>query len=361
MSPHPLTPPPLRALELYCGIGGCAAALGQAAEVVAAVDINRLALGVYRRNFPHPTLASTLEAVSAERLAAFAAELWWLSPPCQPFTRRGRGGDVDDPRCRSLLHLLALLPAVLPRHLALENVPGFAGSRAHGRLLSTLQRERYHFQELLLCPTQLGIPNRRRRYYLLASRRELLPLPPPPPRATPLAAFLDADPDPRSWVSPELLRRYAGALDLVDPADPGARTACFTAAYGRSPVRSGSYLIASGREASPPGARAGLYAGPGGDGGPPLPPLVRRFSPSEVLRLLGFPAGFSLPPRMPLANAWRLAGNSLSVPAVRHVLGAIPELDGRLPRAGTETGPYDGVVGPPPVVGAGLRPRPGWA
>ncbi|HXT21923.1 MAG TPA: DNA cytosine methyltransferase, partial [Thermoanaerobaculia bacterium] len=95
-----------------------------------------------------------------------------------------------------------------------------------------------------------------------------------------------------------LLDRYAHAADVVDADDPLAVAATFTSAYGRSPVRAGSYLRRSG--------------------------IVRRFSPAEILRLLGFPPTYRLPPDLPLANAWRLLGNSLSVPAVREVLSALP-------------------------------------
>jgi hypothetical protein len=56
------------------------------------------------------------------------------------------------------------------------------------------------------------------------------------------------------------------------------------------------------------------------------PTGLRRFSPNEILRLLGFPETYSLPPDLPLQAAWHLVGNSLSVPAARHVLSAIPEL-----------------------------------
>jgi hypothetical protein len=101
-------------------------------------------------------------------------------------------------------------------------------------------------------------------------------------------------------VEPELLERYQDALHVVDAGDPDAVTACFTSAYGRSFVRSGSYLRIDGH--------------------------VRRFSPSEVLRLLGFPATYSLPPELPARKAWALAGNSLSLASVRAVLAAIPEL-----------------------------------
>ncbi len=288
----------LRVLELYCGIGGCAAALGADAEVVAAIDIDRTALEVYRTNFPHPAAARTIEALSAADLERWRADLWWLSPPCQPFTRRGRRRDDDDPRSASLLRLIGLLEEVPPPYLALENVPGFEGSRTHARLLGALERLGYGVRQQLLCPTELGVPNRRRRFYLLASRRTLLATRPLRPRMRPLRAFLDADPPAALWPPQQLLSRYRHAVDLVEPDDDGAVAACFTAAYGRSPVRSGSYLR--------------------------TPRGPRRFSPAEILRLLGFPPEFRLGCRLPLQRAWRLVGNSLSVPAVRRVLAAMP-------------------------------------
>lgn len=310
-----MTSPPdsarLRVLDLYAGIGGLAAALDGAATIVAALDLNRRALAVHRRNFVHPARTRNLVGLSAGELAGFRADLWWLSPPCQPFTRRGRRRDEDDPRAASLLLLIDRIDEVRPRYLALENVPGFQGSRCHARLVGTLEAAGYGYHEGCLCPTELGLPNRRRRYYLVGARNADLAGWSPPAGAVrrrgTLRPYLDPetarDPDPRLTVSPELARRYEGALHVVRPGEPGAVTACFTAAYGRSPVRSGSYLE---RE----------------DG------TLRRFSPAEILRLLGFPSTFRLPPDLPYEKAWPLVGNSLSVPAVRRVLAAVPELAG---------------------------------
>ncbi len=291
----------VRVLELYCGIGGCAAALGKAARPVAAIDVNRVALGVYRHNFSHPVVAALVESVPVDRLRRWDADLWWMSPPCQPFTRRGLERDLDDPRAATLLAALDRLAEVRPAYLAFENVPGFQGSRGHQRLLATLDRAGYgSVLECTLCPTDLGMPNRRRRYYLVASRGSLQTLPEPRSAGTELCRYLDSDPDPALDVEPGLVERYRGALDVVDRDDPAAVTSCFTSAYGRSLVRSGSYLAtASG---------------------------IRRFSPTEILRLLGFPADYLLPADLPLKNAWRLAGNSLSVPVVRSLLSTIPEL-----------------------------------
>ena len=114
----------------------------------------------------------------------------------------------------------------------------------------------------------------------------------------PLASHLDPDPADELWPASDLVERYRHALDLVEPDDPAAVTACFTAAYGRSPVRSGSYLV--------------------------TPHGPRRFSPTEILRLLGFPGDYRLPPGLSLAAAWRLVGNSLSVDVVGNVLAKVP-------------------------------------
>jgi site-specific DNA-cytosine methylase len=287
-------------LELYCGIGGCAAALGERARIAAALDINGVALDVYRHNFAHPAATCALESLRAGDRRLHDADLWWLSPPCQPYTRRGRGRDLDDPRSASLRHLVGLLATARPPAMALENVPQFAGSRAHTLLRDALDRGGYEVAERLLCPTELGVPNRRRRFYLVASRSGLAGWQPPVAVPRALAAYLEPDDPPALRVPAELLARYEHALDVVDAADPAAVAATFTAAYGRSPVRAGSYLRRHG--------------------------CVRRFAPVEVLRLLGFPAAYRLPAGLSPAQAWSLLGNSLSVPAVREVLGAVPAL-----------------------------------
>lgn len=268
------------------------------------MDIHLDALAVYARNFPHhSTWVRLIETLPASVMADWNADLWWLSPPCQPFTRRGRQRDEDDPRSRAFLAVLRNLAEVRPPYVALENVPGFLGSRVHGRLRQTLAGAGYEdVHERLLCPSRFGVPNRRQRYYLVASRRGLAPRieAAPPAQTRGVRSYLDAEPDPELDVQAELLRRYEGALHLVDPDDPSALTNCFTSAYGRSPVRSGSYL------ATERGAR--------------------HFSPSEILRFLGFPPTFSLPPEMPRAKAWRLVGNSLSFTPVQAMLAGIPEL-----------------------------------
>jgi site-specific DNA-cytosine methylase len=288
---------PLRVLEFYCGIGGFSAAIPSNWEVAGAIDQNQLALEVYRNNFPHRTFSWNIVGLSADRLTPFAADFWWMSPPCTPFTVRGPRADVDDPRCESFLHLLDLIAEMKPKGIALENVPGFVGSRAQQRLFSTLGAAGYTWREVLLCPTRWGIPNRRRRYYLLASQEPLGAFRAPSVAASTVKDHLRAPSDDSLFIPEEVVERYEGALHLIDRDDPAAVTNCFTSAYGRSWVRSGSYLLEAGR--------------------------VRRFAPQEIQSLLGFPDGFSFPDAIGGEKGWALVGNSLSVPAVRSILTAL--------------------------------------
>lgn len=99
-----------------------------------------------------------------------------MSPPCQPFTRNGNFGDVNDARADPFVHVCKLIrenqvPTV--DYILMENVKGFEKSNARELYLKTLTEADFWFQEFILTPTQLGIPNTRHRYYCIARRKTL--------------------------------------------------------------------------------------------------------------------------------------------------------------------------------------------
>jgi len=60
-----------------------------------------------------------------------------------------------------------------PNYILMENVKGFETSDTREHFVCTLKACGYSYQEFLLSPTQLGIPNSRLRYYLLAKKKPL--------------------------------------------------------------------------------------------------------------------------------------------------------------------------------------------
>jgi len=83
-----------------------------------------------------------IDYLTSEDLDRYRADLWMLSPPCQPYTSLGLQKGSDDARANSFLHLMTeVLPRMnhKPKHLLVENVPGFEASDTHQRLVSVLR------------------------------------------------------------------------------------------------------------------------------------------------------------------------------------------------------------------------------
>ena len=296
----------MRAIEFFAGLGGFSAAWPHV-DVVAAFDIHQVAATVYAANFSHPFHVREIESIASSEVQALNANLWWMSPPCQPYTARGNQADIADPRARSLLHLIELIPECLPEFIVLENVLGFTASVALKRLLEQLHRNQYQTQTIQLCPTQMNWPNRRPRFYLIASRtRAITPWRELPQYTFRVSDFLEPTESLQAiaselQVDAQTIANQQSAMDRSDPiGEPHRPTACFASSYGRAALNSGSYLVL-----------------PGGG--------YRRFAPREIANLLGFPREFHWPAATPTRVLWKLFGNSLSLPAVRYLLSHLPE------------------------------------
>jgi tRNA (cytosine38-C5)-methyltransferase len=342
----------VKVVEFYSGIGGIHLALevsGMEFSVVAAFDINTTANAVYRHNFPNlPLRQKNIQGLKVEELEKLGGDVWTMSPPCQPFTRRGKGLDLQDNRTSSFLRILEILSTMEspPKFLFLENVKGFETSETHQKLAQTLSSRNYRWKEYLLNPNQLGIPNSRFRFYLLATRTEaevgeegcenseiLLQFPPPscscvlermsrlPESAQIIAGYLCASESEREelLLGKAVLGRQAEVLDVVTPAQCGS--CCFTRAYGHYAEGTGSVLFegdwaqldeayAKARSATSTEEKVEW-----------LKKLrLRYFSPKEMANLMGFPPKFEFPSDLSRKQLSRVVGNSVSVLVVSRLL-----------------------------------------
>ncbi len=282
----------MKVLELFSGIGGWRYALPPSASVVAAYDVSPAANATYAWNHGDTPRPRELATIALKELADLGADTWVLSPPCQPYCRMGLKADLADPRARAFLRLLEILEAAPPERLVLENVEGFLESESHDRLVELLGRKGFHRRTFRLCPSSFGVPNLRPRVYVVASRAPIPERELPVVAPRPVSEYLDAVEDPDLYLPEPLRAKHWMGLDLARADD--VRTACFIGGYGQRFVGSGSFLVTERG--------------------------VRRFSPTEVARLMGLPETFGFPEGLALEKRYKLLGNGLSIPVVRWVL-----------------------------------------
>lgn len=297
-------------IEWHSGIGGASVAVCDQFETIAAIDIKREATEIYANNFPnHKVFVRNIETIPDSIVAGWGpADVWWMSPPCQPHTILGKKLDMADSRSASLARMLQLIYHFRPSCMALENVPGFGRSQSRELIIETLEKCRYTIHEEIICPSRWGWPNRRNRYYLVASREQFSGLKLPDEsiiRKCNLSDVIDqeADLNESLFIDQSFLEKYAGAIHLADRSNPGEITNCFTSAYGRSATRCGSYLLLPENEQQQ---------------------KVRRFSPREVLSFLDFPTKYQLPASLSNKKLWPMVGNSLNLNVTRYILSRLP-------------------------------------
>ena len=169
----------LRALEFYSGIG----AFAQAArvldiDVVAAFDQSQHANVTYQANYQQQPCDRNLDSIRSSFIPP--GDLWWMSPPCTPFSRRGKQKDQTDSRARSFLHLIDLMAEKSPHYILVENVQGFLGSAVHTLLIEKLTASGYGTAQFSLCPTMFGVPMLRPRVFIVASKDGSIRMPAAP-------------------------------------------------------------------------------------------------------------------------------------------------------------------------------------
>mmetsp|Transcript_4547 Transcript_4547/g.8763 ORF Transcript_4547/g.8763 Transcript_4547/m.8763 type:complete len:392 (-) Transcript_4547:13-1188(-) len=367
----------IKMVEFFSGIGGMRFGVEQALKILdksgtmkisgcQAYEISIYANNTYSYNFDHEVVMPNSKESVSKKNCDFGvrtklveqlkpsdldgkADLWTMSPPCQPFTttRNAKQRDSDDERCRGLKAIIELLGNIKdkPRWILLENVKGFIGSHMLSLWYTCLKECGYSFEEYLLSPTQFRIPNHRTRYYMiceLSNRFSSCPksadgpttatLSKIPPgiisgendcicnKIHPISRYLKDDELSKEYLDELLIpdsvfdKGWSKELPIVSPLD--CVTHCFTAAYGRQIHRAtGSLLLMDPTRttsvAEMPIDRSDMskYVG-----------KLRRFSPYELLGIFGFPSSFKFPDGISLEHRFKLIGNAVNVTVISHIV-----------------------------------------
>jgi len=281
----------IKAFELYCGIGGFAKACeGLHVDIIQAYDQNDDAIATYNANFSHKATKFNLEKFDETHLKDI--DFLWMSPPCQPYTSKGSKKELVDSRTKSFKTVLKAISKNPPLHVGVENVEGFKESAGRDLLIETLTKSGYFIKETLLCPSEIGVPNRRMRYYLTASLKPLKQMK-KSFTCRELKEFLK-EPNEPFLIPNDKLEKFRDGFRIINPKDIDAYSTCFTSSYSKSWMHSGAYLT--------------CFEG------------VRLFEPTEIANLMGFEETFIFPNHLTKRQQYKLIGNSLSVYAVQCIL-----------------------------------------
>jgi len=186
----------VRVVDLFAGAGGLSLGFQAAGcEIVAAIDIDAVAGETFRRNLAplqpgHAPLMLAGEECSLadveflRRLDIASPDILIGGPPCQAFSRLGRGkldslseeGFEGDPRNELYRGFLAMLSHWRPRAVVMENVPGMLsvkGVNHADRVARELAGAGYRVGYAVLNAVWYGVPQFRERLFFLGYRENL--------------------------------------------------------------------------------------------------------------------------------------------------------------------------------------------
>lgn len=303
-------------IDVFGGIGGFHIALKMLGlECVFACDKDSLCRAAYLLN--HGILpAPDIYRVSVEQIPQHDIACHGI--PCQAWSQSGSQGGTDDPR--GVLHreMLRMVGHHRPKVVMAENVRGFQtlhGGPAFREIVEALERWGYAVYHKVLNASGFGVPQHRQRLYIVAIRRDVMVqpfhFPEPKEHIIELASVLE--PPNLTYKAATTIREYRRV--------PPERVRWDKT--GRGPIKIGFVNddTQGDRIYSPRGHSVTLTASTGGWGAGmglyDIDGVVRRLSPREAARCMGFPESYRF------LCAPRVSGSQLGNAVVVNVVEAI--------------------------------------
>ena len=289
----------LKCADFFCGIGGFhIAARNIGLETVFACDIDDEVRRAYQANFG---LLPAADIVSLKAEDVPDHDLLCAGFPCQPFSIIGRKQGFADPRGTLIFEIFRFVRAKRPRGIILENVKQLSTAQK-GKVIRRILRELsllgYSVDYRVLNALDFGLPQKRERTIVVATWEpfDAFPWPTETGGKRSLGEILEANPDPKHYVSPEIQeKRHKSHAAEFSPAIWHENKAGNISSHEWScALRAGAshnYLLVDGE---------------------------RRLTPRELLRLQGFPDSWKVV--CSDAQTRKQAGNSVPIPLVQAVI-----------------------------------------
>ena len=306
--------------DVCCGIGGFRLALeSMGAKCVFSSEIDKYAREVYKENygeFPSGdiTKIDTKDIPDHDILCA--------GFPCQPFSISGKQeGFKDITRGTIFFDILRIIEDKRPEVVFLENVVNLVShdnKNTFSVIKNSIEALGYVFHYAVLNAADYGVPQSRSRLYMVAFRKDISVDNFNFPTPFELTKHVEDILEPAADIRTDM---YVDRPDIVMNGKLGT--------YSNRPIQIG--YIAQNRQGeriySTKGTAITLTANGGGKfsktGGYLINNKVRKLTPRECARLMGFPDEFKICESN--NQAYKQFGNSVVVDAIQYILLSVAE------------------------------------
>lgn len=306
-------------IDLFAGVGGFHLALDSfGGRCVFASEWDRHAQETYRNNFGFIPTGDITEVVED---SIPNHDVLCAGFPCQAFSISGKQQGFDDTRGTLFFDVARIVKRHLPKVVFLENVKNFA-SHDEGRTLETVVKTMsdlgYSVDHSILKSSHYGVPQARERIYIVCIRKDIqlskefkFPI---GKQVGPVSVsdILEPNvPDEFNIVRDDIVfyREENEVRDIYSPSQIGKINKGGQGERIYSIQTVGITLSAYGGGAA---AKTGAYLVDG---------VVRKLTPTECLRMQGFPDDYILPERKNIA--YKQLGNSVSIPVIKAIFNEV--------------------------------------
>ena len=304
-------------IDLFCGIGGFRLALESlGARCVFSCDKDRQARKTYQANFGEEP-EGDITTIAADSIPDF--NILCGGFPCQPFSIAGKQRGFKDARGTLFFEIVRIVKAKQPEVVFLENVPNLARHDNGNTLrviLDTLDGLGYNVHYQILNAAHYGVPQIRKRIYFVCFRKDLqvdFSFPEPTFEDVAVEDYLEENVDEKYYLDINSITFYKPDTDVrqldtyrmgyIGSISQGRRV------YGVKGCAPTFVVSARG----PAGSTEAYY----------INGRVRRLTPYESKRIMGFPDDFIFPVKE--ERIYQQLGNSVAVPVVRMIAEKIVE------------------------------------
>ena len=298
-------------IDLFAGIGGFRQAMEEVGGTcVFSSDIDKHARSTYLANYGEEP-AGDIKKIAAVDIPHF--NVLCAGFPCQPYSIAGRKQGMKDERGQIFFEITRIIAHHKPEVIFLENVARLQrhdGGSAFNIIVRSIEELGYKVYYQVLAANDFGVAQVRKRLYFVCIRNDLnvsFKFPEPIGNTTSVEDYLDPEVDEKYYIDdpnicfckPDLTEKVNTTYKVghIGGTSQGRR---IYSIKGVTPT-----FVCQSR--GPAGGMEAYYVNG----------RVRRLTPDEGKRIMGFPEDFVFP--VPEYRALEQLGNTVAVPVLKAI------------------------------------------